>query len=212
MAPSPAASTPAAPPPAPEVERTLPPTVDFVPLKQNFSLVRDSAAYVSPSQSSPQFYPLKAGTALTSAARSPDGAWTIAMTADGRAAFLPSADLGSYDPDRAPRQPSPQTVSGPAKVIDTATLAVDGQTVVLDGLVGSKDPYAAQLQSMIDARGPNVSCTLQPDGRYICTLPDGQDIGRFTLYNGAAGISDGASADYRAQAEAARTSQRGMWK
>ncbi len=201
-----------APDAAPQADWALPPAIAFVPLKQNFSLIRDSAAYVAASQNAPQFYPLKAGTPLISAARSPDGAWTVAMTADGRAAFLPSADLGPYDPSRAPNAAASDIVSGAARVIDTATLLVDGQTVPLDGLAGSGAPYAAQLQSVIDRRGSRLSCTVQKSGRYLCTLPDGQDIGRSALFNGVAGISEDASEDYRTQADSARTAHRGMWK
>ena len=203
------ASTPAPPAPA---TTPLPQTVDFIPLVQDFTLLRDSAAYVAASQNAPQFYPLKAGTGVVSAARSPDGSWTVAMTQDGRAAFLPSADLGPYDPARTPQPPLPPTVSGPAQVIDTATLVVGGQTVSLEGVLGSKDPFAADMQSAIDARGSNVACSLQPSGRYICTMPDGADLARTALFNGGARLSDDASADYRAQAESARAGRRGVWK
>jgi hypothetical protein len=200
-----AASTPPPPPPS----QPLPTPISFVPLVQDFSLVRDSAAFVAADQNAPQLYPLRAGTPLVSAARSPDGAWTVAMTADGRAAFIPSADIGPYDPHAAPL---PEAVSGPADVLDTGTLVVDGQTVPLAGLIGHKGDLADKMQNAIKAKGPEVSCTLQQGGAYICTLPSGEDIGRSALYNGAAEVTNDASADYHAQADAARDAHRGIWQ
>jgi endonuclease YncB( thermonuclease family) len=208
------ATEPAAAPaasPAPQEHVALSPQEAFVPLVQRFSLIRDSAAYEAPSQSAPQFYPLRSGTPLISTARSPDGTWTVAMTADGRAAFLPTADLGPYDPSRIPQPPLPQTIAGRPQVIDTATLTIDGQDLVLDGLAGLKDPWAARMQDYLDHAG-DLSCALQQSGHYICTLPDGQDVGRSAVYNGIANVSADASADYREQAANARFGHRGMWK
>ncbi len=209
-APTPQSSVSETPPPPPSAP--VPTPVSFVPLVQDFSLVRDSAAFVAADQNAPQLYPLKAGTPLVSAARSPDGAWTVAMTADGRAAFIPSADIGPYDPRLAPQPALPQAVSGPADVIDTATLVVDGQTVPLTGLIGRKGDLADKMQGMIKAKGPEVSCTLQQGGTYVCTLPSGEDVGRYALFNGAAEVTNDASADYHEQADAGRAAHRGIWK
>ncbi len=202
-----ALQTPPPPPPAPAAQ-----AVTFLPLVQNFSAVRDTAAFVSASQDAPQFYPLKSGTPLVSAARSPDGAWTVAMTEDGRAAFIPSTDLGPYDPSRVPQPALPQTVSGAAEVVDTATLMVDGQSIPLDGLIGRKGDFAAKMQAWIAEHGNNVSCALQQTGAYQCTVAPDLDVGRFAIFNGAAEAAQGASDDYRAQEESAKTSKRGLWK
>ena len=187
------------------------PTLEFSSLIQPFSLVRDSAAFVAANPDAPQMYPLKAGTSLVSAEKSRDGKWVIAMTADGQAAYLPAADLGPYNPSAAPKLDLAATVSGSAKVVDTATLTVDGQTVPLAGVAGRGDEYARQLQSLIDAQGPSVSCTLS-DQAYVCKLPTGLDIARSALFNGAADLAPDASDDYRQQALAAKNAGRGIWR
>jgi hypothetical protein len=218
---SPAAPAPAAPPPAsdanaqPEAGVVSAPdvaTVEFSSLVQPFSLTRDSAAYVAASGDAPQMYALRAGTGLTSTEKSKDGKWVIALTQDGQAAYLPAADLGPYDPTKAPLPEQPATVSGAATVIDTATLEVGDQKVPLAGLTngqGGKD--ASDLQKLIDAQGPQVNCTLQGNA-YLCTLPTGLDIGRTVIFNGAADASDDASDDYKQQVGAAKLGRRGIWK
>ena len=100
-APLPQAAPGAATSPAQPVAAPATPVLAFDPLVQRFSLLRDSAAYVAASTAAPQMYPLKSGTPLVSAAKSRDGAWIIATTEDGQAAYLPAADLGPYDPSRA---------------------------------------------------------------------------------------------------------------
>jgi hypothetical protein len=204
------------PPPAPPgpVAGNAPsaqPVIEFAPLSQAFSLVRDSAAYLAASQQAPQIYPLRAGTAVMAVARSSNGQWVVALTADGQAAYLPSHDLGPYDPAHAPTPELPATVKGSAQVVDTATLVIDGQHLTLAGVDGESGDYAKQLQGLIDSQGHIVECVLAGTG-YVCKLPNGMDIARSALYNGAARASADASADYRDQADAARAAHRGIWR
>jgi endonuclease YncB( thermonuclease family) len=226
MAPPAPAAPPAAPAqpaqavqPAPQAEQPalLPaagtqaaalPTTQFTASVQNYSLIRDSAAYSAASLDAPQFYPLRAGTGVVSAAKSNDGQWVVAMTQDGQAACIPAADLGPYDPQKVPMLAN---IDGPAEVIDTATLNVNGQRVPLAGVVGQTGAFATGLQEAIDSKGSTVSCTLSGSA-YVCTFPDGADIARTSLFNGAAAAAPDASADYKAQEQAARDAQRGMWK
>jgi endonuclease YncB( thermonuclease family) len=100
---------------------------------------------------------------------------------------------------------------GPAQVVDTGTLSINGEQVVLAGIIGKSGTYAAQLQSLIDSQGPAVSCTLQRQG-YLCLLPSKLDIARAALFNGAGEPSADASDDYRQQAQAARAAHRGIWR
>jgi hypothetical protein len=201
-APSPAA---AAPPPSGNAD------LQFDPLVQRFTLARDSAAYVAANNAAPQMYPLKSGTPLISAAKSRGGAWVVAMTEDGQAAYLPAADLGPYDPSRFPAPDLPAHLAGPATVIDTGTLMVDGQKAPLAGVIGETGDYAVQLQQLIDSHGSTVQCDLQGQA-YICTLPPGWDIGRTGLFNGGADLGPDANADYQQQASAAKAAHRGIWK
>ncbi len=208
---APPAPAPAAPQPSQPAQAT-PDAVDFKPLVQSFSLKRDSAAYVAASLDSPQLYALKAGTSLVSASQSVDGAWIISLTADGRAAFIRSDDLGPYRPGQEPQPVQASTLSGPAKVVDTGQLIVGGQAVSLVGVVGHGGAYAAQFQSMIDANGSNVTCVPAASGAYTCTLPSGLDLARSALFNGAAEPAEDASPDYREQASAAQAAHKGIWR
>ncbi len=178
---------------------------------QQYTLTRDSAAYVGASLQAPQMYPLKAGTGLISAAKSPDGAWIAALTANGATAFLPTADLGPYDPHSEPQLNLPATVSGTAKVSDTATVSVDGKLLALAGVVAETGQAADDMQSAIDAQGGTLNCKLQTDA-YQCFLANGEDLARDALFNGGADVAADASADYKAQADAAKAAHRGRWK
>jgi endonuclease YncB( thermonuclease family) len=189
----------------------MPPTTSFNPVSQPYSLMRDSAAYVAATPDAPQMYPLKAGTAINAVAQSADNKWVIALTENGQAAYLQSADLGPYDPRLAPAPDLPGSVAGVTQVVDTATLTVDGQNVPLDGIKGESGIYAAKLQAMINSQGGQVKCALQGQA-YTCTLPDGTDIARAGLFNGGAQLADDASNDYRAQAASAQAAHRGIWR
>jgi hypothetical protein len=207
--PPPPYAAPQSPPPS--AGEPAPPELQFTALVQAFTFVRDSAAYVAARLDAPQMYPLRAGTSVMSAARSTDGRWIIALTEDGRAAYLPADDLGPYDPNRAPGPEQPPVVSGEAQVVDTATLIVNGQRLALAGVEGEGGEYARQLQSLIASQGGRVSCA--PQGRgFVCQLANGMDIARAALYNGAARAADDASEDYRQQAESARSGRRGIWR
>jgi len=203
----------APPPPGPTAGNAAPApaVIEFAPLSQAFTLIRDSAAYLSASLLAPALYPLRAGTPVMAVARSNDGQWIVALTADGQAAYLPSQDLGPYDPSRAPGPELPATVKGAPQVIDTATLMIDGQKIPLAGVQGESGDYAKQLQDLIDSQGRYVECALAGTG-YVCKLSNGMDIARSALYNGAARVSADASEDYRAQADAARNAHRGIWR
>jgi endonuclease YncB( thermonuclease family) len=206
---APAAAPAAAAPPAPAPADDS--AVHFANFVQQFSLVRDSAAYVGASFDAPQLYPLKAGTGLTSASRSPDGAWVVALTADGQAAFLPAADLGPYNPHTEPQLNLAAKIGGTATVVDTATLQVNGTTIALGGVVGETGEYADKMQELINAHGGTVNCTLQRDA-YQCALSDGEDLARTALFNGGADVAADASADYHTQTQAAQAGHRGRWK
>jgi hypothetical protein len=183
----------------------------FVNAIQQYTLTRDSAAYVGASLQAPQMYPLKAGTGLISASKSPDGAWIAALTANGATAFLPTADLGPYDPHSEPQLNLAATVSGQAKVSDTATISVDGKLLALAGVVAETGQAADDMQAAIDAQGGTLNCKLQTDA-YQCLLPNGEDLARDALFNGGADVAADASPDYKAQADAAKAAHRGRWK
>lgn len=107
--------------------------------------------------------------------------------------------------------PPPETVQHPI-VRDTATLQAGNRTYTLGGLIGFSAPYSSQLQGYILAKGDSMTCSRQGDtGHFVCLLPDGTDIAKVTLVNGAARVTEDAPDDYRAQQLDALNNRRGYW-
>ena len=111
-------------------------------------------------------------------------------------------------------QPAPELpdeLAGPAQAITTGVLKVDGRRISLAGLHGEGGEYREQFQELIEAKGGTLTC--HRHGRqYTCRFPDGNDVGRTVLYNGAARVGAGASGDYREQARSAQEGRRGIWQ
>ena len=106
--------------------------------------------------------------------------------------------------------PPPETLRHPI-VRDTATLASATQTYPLDGVIGLEAPYADALQDYIAAHGDSVTCSPQGDaGNYVCVLPDGTDIAKAALINGAARAGPDAADSYREQQLDALNNRRGV--
>jgi hypothetical protein len=97
-------------------------------------------------------------------------------------------------------------------VRDTATLSAEGRIFVLDGIAGFAAPYNDQLQSYIAGNGDSMTCSPQSyPGHYICVLPDGTDIAKVALVNGAAQVAPDAPDSYRLQQADALNNRRGYW-
>jgi endonuclease YncB( thermonuclease family) len=107
--------------------------------------------------------------------------------------------------------PQPQPMSGPVeKVLDTATILVGGQRLLLAGITGFGSPYRDQLEKFIQEQGGKVRCAPVGD-RYSCFVSN-VDLGLAALTNGAARTAADASPAYR-QAEAeAKKSKRGIYQ
>jgi endonuclease YncB( thermonuclease family) len=107
--------------------------------------------------------------------------------------------------------PPPVQLKHPT-VSDTATLVVEGKSYRVSGIVGLKGQYAHQLQGYIAAHDDALMC--QPQGNadnYICVLPDGTDIAKEALVNGAAKVAADAPDSYRLQQADALDNKRGVW-
>ncbi len=186
-------------------------TMEFTKTDAQFTIAKPTSAFVAASGDSPKMYVLPQGLGVRATEQSKDGKWLIALTEDGQAAFLPASDLGPYQANAAAQVPSlPDSIAGTASVIDTATLSVDGQRVPLFGVTGETGTLADQLGDLLSANGGQVTCALQVDS-YRCMLPNGIDIARIALYNGAARLGPDASDDYRQQAAAATAQHKGVW-
>jgi len=116
----------------------------------------------------------------------------------------------------APEQlplPAPQTValSGTVEqVIDTGTLKIDGETIVLAGIKGLGSPYRDQLAKFIQEQGSQIRCTPTGD-RHICFVKN-VDLALAALTNGAALVAGGATAQYQKAEEDARRNHRGIFQ
>lgn len=107
--------------------------------------------------------------------------------------------------------PPPEMVIHPT-VPDTATLAANGKIYRLDGVQGFGQPYAGQLQGYISGNGDSLTCSQQQaSGNYVCLLPDGTDIAKVALVNGAARVEIDAPDAYRVQQADALNNHRGFW-
>ena len=132
---------------------------------------------------------------------------------DRRAGARTGADLGEPS-DALPKVETPSPPPGRfilqhPQAVDSATLAADGRTVALNGIVALPDPSGG-LQRYLRAQGDEVACDVQGAG-YACVLPDGTDVALVSLANGAARATADAPKSYREQEAAAQAARRGVW-
>lgn len=107
--------------------------------------------------------------------------------------------------------PQPQPMNGSVeKVLDTATILVGGQRLMLAGITGFGSPYRDQLAKFIEEQGGKVRCA--PIGnRYSCFVSN-VDLGLAALTNGAARTAADASPAYRQAEAVAKKSKRGIYQ
>ncbi|GJD93849.1 thermonuclease family protein [Methylobacterium iners] len=109
----------------------------------------------------------------------------------------------------AEEPPPANAVSGPAEVIDTATLKLGGKVVRLFGVEWVRGGQREELTRYL-ARRP-VSC--QPvagSEAYRCTV-SGRDLSEVVLFNGGGRASPEATPDLVAAEDRARTERLGVW-
>lgn len=123
-----------------------------------------------------------------------------------------------------------KTVSGPAKVIDAATLNVAGQAVRLRGIVVPKPGDECPLRNVTIpcghvaasalkdlTAGAEVRCEIHGDPNARGILPatctsGGYDLAEGMIYTGWARPNKNATARYREVEKAARKRKRGLWR
>jgi membrane peptidoglycan carboxypeptidase len=102
-------------------------------------------------------------------------------------------------------------VRGSADVLDTATLAIRGRRIQLEGILGDGDRRAIRPLARF-LRRREVIC--EPAGapeRYRCSV-DGQNLSEVILSNGGARASPDAPAELLAAEEEARSGRVGIWR
>jgi hypothetical protein len=90
-------------------------------------------------------------------------------------------------------------------------MTVGDRTFPLAGIEGVPGPMADEMQRYIDANGNTVNCDPAGLVRYVCVLPDGTDLARVALVNGAARLAANAPDEYSLQRDIARKEKRGIW-
>ena len=100
---------------------------------------------------------------------------------------------------------------GVADVLDTATLAIRGRKIQLEGLLGDRDRRAVRALAWF-LRRREVVCepTGAPD-RYRCNV-DGQNLSGIILSNGGARAVPNAPAELLAAEDEARSARVGIWR
>jgi hypothetical protein len=102
-------------------------------------------------------------------------------------------------------------VRGTADVLDTATLAIRGRIIQLEGVLGDGDRRAVRPLARF-LRRREVIC--EPSGaqeRYRCNV-DGQNLSQVILSNGGARATADAPAELLAAEEEARSARLGIWR
>jgi penicillin-binding protein 1A len=100
---------------------------------------------------------------------------------------------------------------GSADVLDTATLAIRGRKIQLEGVLGDDDRRALRSLARF-LRRREVSC--EPSGspdRYRCNV-DGQNLSEIILSNGGARATPDAPAELLAAEDEARSARLGIWR
>jgi 1A family penicillin-binding protein len=107
------------------------------------------------------------------------------------------------NPEESPR--------GAADVLDTATLAIRGRKIQLEGVLGDGDRRAVRALARF-LRRREVAC--EPAGvpdRYRCNV-DGQNLSGVILSNGGARAAPDAPAELLAAEDLARSARVGIWR
>jgi len=107
--------------------------------------------------------------------------------------------------------PPPIELSGTVeKVIDTGTLEIEGETIMLAGVQGLGSPYRDQLAKFIEEQGSQIRCTATGE-RHVCFVGN-IDLALAALTNGAARLATDATPQYQKAAEEARRHHRGIFQ
>jgi endonuclease YncB( thermonuclease family) len=119
---------------------------------------------------------------------------------------------GAGAPESMPLPPPPPIeLSGTVeKVIDTGTLKIEGETIMLAGVQGLGAPYRDQLAKFIEEQGSQIRCTAAGE-RHICYVGN-IDLALAALTNGAARLASDAAPQYQKAAEEARRHHRGIFQ
>ena len=156
-------------------------------------------------------------TAVIPAPAEPEAVVTVAVKRPAARPIVPVNTPRLKPQEAAPAVAPPAAeqrslaVTGPIeKVIDTATIKIDGQTVSLAGIIGLGSPYRDQLAKFIEEQGNKINCT--PMGTQHLCLVNGVDLALAALSNGAARLAPEAVPHYRDALGEAKRNKRGIFQ
>jgi hypothetical protein len=175
-------------------------------VNQDFRVEKPSSVYKAAADNSDALGEVLAGSDIRVIGVVVDGDWLEVLMPDGTTVgFIPS------DAVPAAVSPPPPPISGHPVLRDTGTLTIGDRTFPLAGIDGVSGPAVEDMQKYIASYGDTVTC--DPEGlvRYVCTLPDGTDLARLALVNGAARLAVNARDEYAQQLEIAQHEKRGIW-
>jgi len=115
---------------------------------------------------------------------------------------------GDPEPDTPP--PAANAITGPAQVIDTATLKLGGKVVHLFGVEWVRGGQADELARYLAGRP--VTCQPAPGSENMNCQVNGRDLSEVVLFNGGGRASPEASPELVAAEDHARSERLGVWK
>jgi endonuclease YncB( thermonuclease family) len=192
-------SAPAQPDPQPAAK-----IIEWV--NQDFRVEKPASIYKAASDTSDALGEVLAGSDIRVIGVVVNGDWLeVLMSDETTVGYIPSEVVP------AAVSPPPPPIAGHPIVRDTATLTVGDRTFLLAGIEGIPGPMAEEMQKYIAGNGDSVSCDAAGLVRYVCFLPDGTDVARVALVNGAARLGPNAPAEYAQQSDIAQQEKRGIW-
>jgi membrane peptidoglycan carboxypeptidase len=100
---------------------------------------------------------------------------------------------------------------GGAEVLDTATLAIRGRKIQLEGVLGGDDRHAVRSLARFLRRREVICDPTGTPERYRCNV-EGQNLSEVILSNGGARATPDASAELLAAEDEARSARLGIWR
>ncbi|WP_132255511.1 nuclease [Methylobacterium segetis] len=144
--------------------------------------------------------------ARTESATDPGGG---AAPAPGASAE-PESRAAAGEAPANPAPANPNEISGPAEVIDTATLRVGGTLVRLFGVEWVRGGQADDLTRYLAGRA--VTCLPVTGSQNVLCQVEGRDLSEVVLFNGGGRASPEATPDLVAAEDHARSERLGVWK
>ena len=152
--------------------------------------------------------PPAASAALTGASMPPPAAPSPPVTA------APPSPPAQMQPAAAMTQAAPRPLRGPALVVDTGTLVVQGAVIHLSGVEGETGDGTRDLVRYLGGRPVSCEPADAPDSataQYRCKLGE-YDLSEAVLLNGAGRAAADAPERLRQAEEKARDARRGIWR